>query len=199
MDVDKETGLAHAAESHMLSEPATTGRKAWWEKFTNLRRHVPDPWLCIGDFNEVLFGKEFVGFLGAPYTWFRGQKTEMATWGRLDRARGNPCWTTIFPYFIVHHLVSHKFDYLTKCAMEVIKCDRIHGVSLAHNTPSISHLLFANDTLLFENATKEEVLFIKQLIELYGATSGQFEKSAVVFIRGTLAEAIAKICEQLAI
>ncbi|XP_062028650.1 uncharacterized protein LOC133744575 [Rosa rugosa] len=60
----------------------------------------------------------------------------------------------------------------------------IHGVRAAPTAPSISHLLFADDSLLFVNATVEECVSLKQCLLLYECAAGQrinFQKSALSF------------------
>ncbi|XP_024157591.1 uncharacterized protein LOC112165325 [Rosa chinensis] len=60
----------------------------------------------------------------------------------------------------------------------------IHGVRAAPNAPSISHLLFADDSLLFVNATVDECVSLKQCLLLYECAAGQqinFQKSALSF------------------
>ena len=65
---------------------------------------------------------------------------------------------------------------------------RIHGISVWRRVPSISHLLFADDSLLFCQANKEEVHVINQTLKLYEDASGRcinFEKSSVFFSSNT--------------
>ena len=50
--------------------------------------------------------------------------------------------------------------------------------------PSVSHLLFADDSLLFVNTTIEEATNLRDLLNLYGSASAQkinFDKSEVTF------------------
>jgi competence protein ComGF len=49
----------------------------------------------------------------------------------------------------------------------------IHGVKIAPNSPEISHLLFADDSLLFCRASTEEVTNISNIIQTYQNASGQ--------------------------
>lgn len=50
---------------------------------------------------------------------------------------------------------------------------QIHGVQVATNAPTVSHLFFADDTILFTRATNDEADKVKQLIHQYEQTSGQ--------------------------
>ena len=62
----------------------------------------------------------------------------------------------------------------------------IHGVRIGRRVENISHLLFADDSLLFTRATEEEVECVLDLLSIYEAASGQklnMEKSVVSFSR----------------
>ena len=65
---------------------------------------------------------------------------------------------------------------------------RIYGVSISRYAPTISHLLFANDSLLFCQNKQVEVQVISDVLELYVVASGQcinLEKSSVFFSNNT--------------
>ena len=49
----------------------------------------------------------------------------------------------------------------------------IHGVSICRRAPRISHLLFANDSLLFCQAKDKETKAIMEILKLYAEASGQ--------------------------
>jgi len=58
---------------------------------------------------------------------------------------------------------------------------------VALSAPMVSHLLFADDSLLFFQANKENALLIKAVLQLYCSTSGQrinMEKSSIHFAKG---------------
>lgn len=59
---------------------------------------------------------------------------------------------------------------------------RIHGIAVARAAPRVSHLFFADDTILFTTATNEEADEIKRIIQSYERVSGQrinFEKTEI--------------------
>ncbi|XP_019192832.1 PREDICTED: uncharacterized protein LOC109187166 [Ipomoea nil] len=67
----------------------------------------------------------------------------------------------------------------------------IHGLRVARGAPAITHLFFADDSLLFFRATQNEALKVKECLQLYSEASGQqinFDKSNAVFSLNTLPE-----------
>ena len=66
--------------------------------------------------------------------------------------------------------------------------DRIRGVSICRNGLRLTHLFFADDSLLFCRASIEECLHIQELLSLYEAASGQQlnkEKTTLFFSKST--------------
>ncbi|XP_031106167.1 uncharacterized protein LOC116010798 [Ipomoea triloba] len=64
----------------------------------------------------------------------------------------------------------------------------IHGCKVARGAPSISHIFFADDSLLFFRAEVRESEAIKNCLNTYEATSGQavnLNKSCICFSRNT--------------
>lgn len=60
----------------------------------------------------------------------------------------------------------------------------ITGVSIATNAPTISHLLYADDSILFCKAKLEEANAIMRTLQVYQAASGQkvnMDKSEIIF------------------
>ncbi|XP_024044748.1 uncharacterized protein LOC112100221 [Citrus clementina] len=76
----------------------------------------------------------------------------------------------------------------------------LHGVKVARSAPSISHLFFADDYLLFFKANLNEARIIKGLLAIYGAASGQqvnYKKSAISFSANMDEVSKGQVCEVL--
>ena len=66
------------------------------------------------------------------------------------------------------------------------KKGHIHGLKIARNVDPISHLSFADDSLLFVRASEEEVESVMDILNTYEAASGQklnMDKSEMSFSR----------------
>ena len=60
----------------------------------------------------------------------------------------------------------------------------IHGVRVYRGAPTVSHLLFANDSFLFFKAMEDERRALKDLLKIYEIDFGQsinFQKSGIAF------------------
>lgn len=56
----------------------------------------------------------------------------------------------------------------------------IKGISVAANGPNLTHLQFADDTIVFCNASLDELMNVKKLLSFFEAVSGlkiNFQKS----------------------
>ena len=78
------------------------------------------------------------------------------------------------------------FSYLISNAA---RNQKISGVSICRGSPKITHLFFADDSLLFYKANSQEYQNLIDIIQLYEAASGQkinANKSSVNFSNNTL-------------
>ncbi|KAL0406227.1 UNVERIFIED_CONTAM: putative mitochondrial protein [Sesamum latifolium] len=67
----------------------------------------------------------------------------------------------------------------------------MEGIAVSRGAPRISHLLFADDTIIFGKATEEAMLTLVRVLDIYAAASGQeinLEKSSIVISRNIRAE-----------
>lgn len=67
----------------------------------------------------------------------------------------------------------------------------LHGLKIARGAPSISHLLFADDSLIFCRDTFQNAQTINKVLNLYQTASGQLinlDKSEISFNRNVLEE-----------
>ena len=107
-------------------------------------------------------------------------------YGNVLPSRGIRQGDPISPYLFL--LCAEGFtSLLTKAENEA----RIHGLSICQGAPNISNLLFADDSLLFCRATKNEVETILEILQTYANASRQYinlEKSSVYFSSNTSAD-----------
>ena len=73
---------------------------------------------------------------------------------------------------------------LSSLLQHAVQCQKLFGLRIAKECPAISHLFFADDTLIFYRATKEEAQQVMQILKIYENASGQMinaDKSSVLF------------------
>lgn len=69
---------------------------------------------------------------------------------------------------------------------------RLKGVSIWRREPKISHLFFADDSIIFGRATETKGLEIMRILKVYESFSGQQlnkEKTSLFFSKNTKGEA----------
>ncbi|XP_060973884.1 uncharacterized protein LOC133039097 [Cannabis sativa] len=75
-------------------------------------------------------------------------------------------------------------EVLSKLICRAEERGLIHGIKIAHTAPPVSHLMFADDTILFARANEEEAKNLMECISIYEKWSGQScskPKSSVLF------------------
>lgn len=95
------------------------------------------PWLCVGDFNEILSHKEKpsanqrfkgqittfwdvpldcglqdLGFERNPYTWNNNRDDAHLVLERVDRFVASPSWISLFPIMITYNIYSRVSDHV---------------------------------------------------------------------------------------
>ena len=111
-------------------------RENSWSLLRELSRHSALPWICMGDFSEILFADEKLGWLdrpeqqmqsfrdaldycrlkdlgfnGYPFTWCNRRSGDQNTWIRLDRGVATIDWILRFPTTRIHHLDAFHSDH----------------------------------------------------------------------------------------
>ena len=82
-------------------------------------------------------------------------------------------------------------DGFSSLINKVVRSQAMNGLSICRGYPMISHLFFANDSLLFCKVNSQECQHLIDILRLYEAASGQkinTEKSSVFFSANTLEE-----------
>ncbi|XP_028051902.1 uncharacterized protein LOC114256459 [Camellia sinensis] len=88
-------------------------------------------------------------------------------------------------------------DVLSKLLTRSLRNNLLSGFKLARHCPTLSHLFFADDVLLFLKANVEECTHMLAILKIYCEASGQlvnFEKSSVQFSANTPATVSSSIC-----
>jgi exonuclease III len=122
-------------------EPKRKNRRDSWYLLKYLRRQFKVPWICIGDFNEILGEEEHfgageraewqmdgfrdavnfcgfrdLGYYGLPYTWDNKQEGLRNVKARLDRALVDEDFASLFGSTTVYHIQTTISDH---CALLV--------------------------------------------------------------------------------
>ncbi|XP_019198180.1 PREDICTED: uncharacterized protein LOC109192007 [Ipomoea nil] len=99
--------------------------------------------------------------------------------GPIIPGRGLHQGDPLFPYLFL--FVAEGLSAMTERSMVA---GRLHDVSVARGAPSVSHLLFADDSFLFLRADEEESVQMRYVLDTYARASGQhvnYDKSAACF------------------
>ncbi len=133
--VEKMTGKSFRVTG-FYGNVETHKRKASWALLKHLSSLSNSPWVCMGDFNEILDNRERLGrgwrpgwqmedfrqavvhcelhdlgFQGNPFTWRNKWKYEAFVMGRLDRVFALVPWISEFDGASVQHLAWQNSDH----------------------------------------------------------------------------------------
>jgi hypothetical protein len=136
-----DLGIHQLRLTGFYGEPRKELRKNSWFLMHFLRGQLDTPWLCVGDFNEVLSGDEYfgahsrerwqvdafqqtvedcrlmdLGFQGLPYTWDNRQEGDRNVKVRLDGALGDYKFMEVLADIEVRHVPFAESDH---CAVVV--------------------------------------------------------------------------------
>lgn len=78
--------------------------------------------------------------------------------------------------------------------------NRIAGMKICHGAPSVSHLLFADDSLILIRANEGDAQQLQEILDLYERCSGQMinkAKSAILFSKNTKASRKKEVCDTI--
>ncbi|KAF7829488.1 reverse transcriptase [Senna tora] len=93
-------------------------------------------------------------------------------------------------------------DVLSSMLDKAVNDGRLCGIKLARSCPPISHCFFADDSLLFLNASKGDCVVVAEILKFYCEASGQdmnLDKSNLFYSKNTPLEVKEDICETLGI
>jgi hypothetical protein len=148
--IDVTVSSEDAAPWHatfVYGEPKRELRHCFWDMLRRLRRKWEGPWLCCGDFNEVLLQDEHygsvdrsdaqmelfrdcldacnlvdLGFSGPKFTWSNRQDAQCNVRVRLDRAVANGSFSSLFGDCGVENIITTSSDHyanlISLCASE---------------------------------------------------------------------------------
>ncbi|XP_026434551.1 uncharacterized protein LOC113332094 [Papaver somniferum] len=134
----------------------------------------------LGVLKEFGFDNKFCGFIDQCISTtnisvlLNGSPTHSYTTSRCVR-QGDP----LSPYLFILCM-----EYLYRLLLNAETNHLISGVKAARNAPGITHLMFADDILIFAKADMHSINGIMEVLDFFGRVSGQvlnLDKSSVYF------------------
>lgn len=89
-------------------------------------------------------------------------------------------------------------ERLSHCIREAVRTKRWKGIKLSRYGPLLSHLLFADDMVLFTEASVDQIHIIKECLDTFSKASGQrvsLTKSQIFFSTNIKAELASRIVD----
>lgn len=90
--------------------------------------------------------------------------------------------------FIIPSSVYYLCENLTSLIKNAESSGNIHGIKICKDAPTMSHLLFADDSFLFFKAQQNEALQVKGIQDNYAKASGHcinLQKSEITFSKNS--------------
>ncbi|CAL8993088.1 unnamed protein product [Prunus brigantina] len=177
--------LAAFETVHCLKRRGKTGKKKSILKLDMAKAYDRVEWLFLEKMMRTMgFPPRFIQLImGCVSTVSYSLLIQGRPFGHIIPSRGLRQGDPISPYLFL--IVAEAFSALLQQAE---RDSRVQGVSIAPSAPSINHLFFADDSLLFCNAGINEALELKRIFGVYEAASGQkvnLGKSAICFSPST--------------
>ncbi|KAL5776412.1 hypothetical protein ACOSP7_009338 [Xanthoceras sorbifolium] len=179
--------------SGFYGNPEASQRSHGWTLLRRLNSDSSLPWLCGGDFNEILFPNEKdggverarhlinnfrrclddcelhdLGFTGPPFTWCNGRQTADFIQARLDRFVCDSGWRQFFPFTTVHHLDFWGSDH------RPILMDTLGASSHDRGTNPRDSKRFMFEEFWIESAECGNII-LEQWRALHGNSLGDFQ------------------------
>ncbi|KAF7812457.1 reverse transcriptase [Senna tora] len=91
-------------------------------------------------------------------------------------------------------------DVLSAMIEHHVRCGDLKGIKLSRSGPVLSHCFFADDSLFFMRADKENYGLFKKILDDYCLASGQgvnLEKSGLFFSKNTPDDVVDLVCSEL--
>jgi hypothetical protein len=142
--------------TRFYGDPNRTQRKETWRMLRFLLNESDLPWLCAGDFNEILDHEQLrgndreewkmesfrevvqycsftnLGYSGAPYTWDKRRENGYNIKVRLDRALANDKMLDLYGGASVTHVQTTESDHCT-IKIELRSLGALHGHGHPHS------------------------------------------------------------------
>ena len=134
--VIEEQGTRKWRFTGFYGHPETGKREESWKLLENLSNKSNLPWICMGDYNEIMYAKEKegggvrpdgqmrcfreainksrlrdLGYVGSDFTWSRRLGSRGWVRERLDRALVSTDWAVMFPSVKLYHLSNSVSDH----------------------------------------------------------------------------------------
>uniref|UniRef100_A0A803PE25 Reverse transcriptase domain-containing protein n=1 Tax=Cannabis sativa TaxID=3483 RepID=A0A803PE25_CANSA len=106
-----------------------------------------------------------------------------SVYGSIQPSRGLRQGDPLSPYLFI--LCAEGLSALLRAKQDA---GLLTGIAISRNAPSLSHLFFADDSLIFCTANRTSCLALQQVFNVYSRTSGQtinFSKSSILFSSNT--------------